>query len=166
MGVKYIHHWIILQCPIFCPSVLLPATPSRMFHAQITVLLQLHWTLTNCQWYTPLIERQKNKHKNSKFEDVGLKHRLYLRLDSMKYAAQGYYCGSTGAQTQIVSLICWHLCQMQYLWVARKYLGCGNLQNSMCQGGISEQRSWMLDTGRQWTTRILRGSPEVVHLQS
>ena len=48
---------------------------------------------------------------------------------------------------------------------SKQILGCENLQNSMCQGGMSEQWSWMLDTRRQWATGILRGAPEVVHLQ-
>ena len=59
-----------------------------------------------------------------------------------------------------------HFCQMQYLRAARIYLGCRNLQNSMYQGGMSEQRSWMRDTERQWATGILLGAPEVGHLQS
>ena len=75
-------------------------------------------------------------------------------------------CVSTGALMQIGLMICWHLFQMQYLRAARKYLGCGILQNSMCQGGMSEQWSWMLDPGRQWATGILLGVPEVVHLLS
>ena len=32
---------IIVQCSIFCPNLVLTATPSRMLLAQITVLLQL-----------------------------------------------------------------------------------------------------------------------------
>ena len=35
---KHVHDWIILQCPMFCPSLLLTATPSRMLLVQITVL--------------------------------------------------------------------------------------------------------------------------------
>ena len=31
----------------------------------------------------------------------------------------------------------------------------------MCQGGMSEQRSWMLNTGKQWATGILLGASEV-----
>ena len=46
---KHVHEWIILQCSMFCPSLLLIATPSRMLHAQITVKLHLHLILTNCQ---------------------------------------------------------------------------------------------------------------------
>ena len=42
MVAKSVHGWIILQCPMFCSSLWLTATPSRMLHAQITVLLQLH----------------------------------------------------------------------------------------------------------------------------
>ena len=42
MVAKHVHGWIILQCLMFCPSLLLTATPSKMLHAQITVLLQLH----------------------------------------------------------------------------------------------------------------------------
>ena len=48
-GSKHVHGFIILQCPMFCPSLLLTATPSRMLLVQITVLLQLRLTLTNCQ---------------------------------------------------------------------------------------------------------------------
>ena len=47
MVAKHVHGWIMLQCPMFCPSLLLTATPSRMLLVQITVLLQLHLTLTN-----------------------------------------------------------------------------------------------------------------------
>ena len=39
---KHVHGWIILQCPMFCPSQLLTAAPSIMLHTQSTVLLQLH----------------------------------------------------------------------------------------------------------------------------
>ena len=42
MVAKRVHGFIILQCPMFRPSLRLTATPSRMLHAQITVLLQLH----------------------------------------------------------------------------------------------------------------------------
>ena len=49
MVAKRVHGWIILQCPMFCPSLRLTATPFRMLHAQIIVLLQLHRILTNCQ---------------------------------------------------------------------------------------------------------------------
>ena len=57
--------------------------------------------------------------------------------------------GSTGARTQVAS----------------KYLGLRNLQNSMYHGGMSEKRSWMLDTGRQRTTGTLQGAPEIALLQ-
>ena len=55
---------------------------------------------------------------------------------------------------------------MQYLRKTNKYLGWGNFQNSMCKGGTSERRIWMLDTGWQLAIGILLGSPEVDHLQS
>ena len=55
---------------------------------------------------------------------------------------------------------------MQYLRAPSKYLGCGNPQNPMWQGGMSEQRSCMFYIGRLWATGILQGDPEVVHLQS
>ena len=43
MVAKRVHGWIILQCPMFCPSQRLTATPSRMLQVtQITVQLQLH----------------------------------------------------------------------------------------------------------------------------
>ena len=38
---------------------------------------------------THIIERQKNKHINWKFEDVGLKRKFYERLDNMLSAAPG-----------------------------------------------------------------------------
>ena len=38
---------------------------------------------------THTIERPKNKHINWKFEDVGLKHQFYERLDNMLDAAPG-----------------------------------------------------------------------------
>ena len=37
--------------------------------------------------------------------------------------------------------------------------GIGNLQNSIYQGGMSEQKSRMLNTWKQWATGILLGSP-------
>ena len=43
---------LYLQCAMFCPSLRLTATPSRMLHAQIPVLLQLHWILTNVGLFT------------------------------------------------------------------------------------------------------------------
>ena len=30
---KHVHDWIILHCPMFCPSLLMIAAPSRMLHA-------------------------------------------------------------------------------------------------------------------------------------
>ena len=42
MVAKHVHGWVVLHCPKFRPSLLLTAAPSRMFHAQITVQLQLH----------------------------------------------------------------------------------------------------------------------------
>ena len=39
----------IAMSNVLSESIRLTATPSRMLHAQITVLLQLHWILTNCQ---------------------------------------------------------------------------------------------------------------------
>ena len=39
---KHVHIWIILQCPMFCESLLLTAAPIRMLHAQVTERLQLH----------------------------------------------------------------------------------------------------------------------------
>ena len=63
-------------------------------------------------------------------------------------------------------LICYHLCQIQYLIEASKYLGCGILQDSMYQGGMNVQRSRMLDTGRQRVTGLLLGAPEVINLQN
>ena len=38
----HVHGWIILQCLMFCSSLLLTTSLSRMMLAQITVLLQLH----------------------------------------------------------------------------------------------------------------------------
>ena len=38
---------------------------------------------------THTIERQKNTHINWKFEDVGLKHQFYERLDNMLVSAPG-----------------------------------------------------------------------------
>ena len=38
---------------------------------------------------THTVERQKNKHINRKFEDVGLKSQFYQRLDCMLDAAPG-----------------------------------------------------------------------------
>ena len=53
------------------------------------------------------IERQKGKHINWKFEDVGLKFRFYQRLNSVLDAApMRDSCGSTGARTQIGLMIC------------------------------------------------------------
>ena len=39
MVAKHVYSLIILQCTMFCPSLLLTSTPSRMLCAQITVLL-------------------------------------------------------------------------------------------------------------------------------
>ena len=50
---------------------------------------------------------------------------------------------------------------------AIKYLGCGNLENSVYQGGTSEQRSWMPYTGLQWATGIfLRDNVDQLRSQS
>ena len=80
---KHVHGWIILECPMFCPSQLLTAIctlqdEAYSDHSVITVALnfdQLPMAYT--------IERHKNKHINWKFKDVGLKCRFYQRLDSM-----------------------------------------------------------------------------------
>ena len=53
---------IILQCPMFCPSLMLTATPSMMLLVQITVLLQLHLTLTTAN-DTHHRETKKQAHK-------------------------------------------------------------------------------------------------------
>ena len=55
---------------------------------------------------THTVERQKNKDINWKFEDVGLNHKFYQRLNCMLDAALGGYCGSTGARMQIGLLTC------------------------------------------------------------
>ena len=152
---------------MFCPSLLLTATSSRMLLVQITVLLQLRLTLTNCQWCTPLRD-QKSKHINWKFEDVILKRQFYERLDNMLDAAPGGLLrvnrgSDINRLTDLLTLISNAILKSR---AAHKYLGCGNPQNLMYQGRMSEQRSWMLDTGRPWATGILRAAPEVVHLQS
>ena len=87
MVAKRVHGWIIFQCPMFWPSQRLTATLFRMDvassdHCAITVTLNFDQLPM-----THSIEGQKAKHINWKFEDVGLKCRLYQRLDSMLGAA-------------------------------------------------------------------------------
>ena len=95
---------------------------------------------------TPTIERQKNKHVNWKFEDVGLKCQFHHRLHSMLDAAPvGVLRVKSGTDANRLTDLLTFMSK-QYLRAARKYLGCGNLKNSMCQGRMSEQRRWMLDT--------------------
>ena len=95
---------------------------------------------------THSIERQKAKHINWKFEDAGFKRRLYQRLDSMLDAApagllrviRGADANGLNDLLTFMSNVILKSKEIAEI-AARKYLGCGNLQNSMCQGGMSEQ---------------------------
>ena len=98
MVAKLVHGWIILQYLMFCPSLLLTDTPSRMLLVQITVLLHVAFNFDQLPM-THTVERPKNKHINWKLEYVGVKRQFYERLDNMIDAAPGDYCGSTGART-------------------------------------------------------------------
>ena len=90
---------------------------------------------------THSIERQKAKHINCKFENAEFKHQFYQRLDSLLGAAPaGLLRVNRGADAnKLYDLLTFMSNAIQI--AARKYLGCGNLQNSMYQGGMSEQRS-------------------------
>ena len=90
---------------------------------------------------THIIERPKNKEINWKFEDVGLKRQFYERLDNILDAASGRLLrvnkgSDVNRLTDLLAFI-----SNAYLRAASKYLGCRNPQNSMYQGGMSEQRS-------------------------
>ena len=77
MVAIHVHGWIILQCPMFCPSLLLTAAPSRMLPAQIIVqLVTLNFDRLPM---TQSIGGQKSKHINRTFEDAGLKSCFYQR---------------------------------------------------------------------------------------
>ena len=78
-----------------------------------------------------------------KFEDAGFKCQFSQRLDSMLDAAPaGLLQVNRGADAnRLNDLLTFMSNAILKLRVARKYLGCGNLQNSMCQGVMSEQRN-------------------------
>ena len=81
-----------------------------------------------------------NKQINWKFEDVLLKRHFY-QLDCMLNAApEGQLWVNRGTDAnRLTNLLTFMLNAI--LRAARKYVGCGNHQNSMYQGGMSEQRS-------------------------
>ena len=89
---------------------------------------------------TRSIEEQKAKHTNWKFEDAGLKCRFYQRLDSMLgVAPSGLLRVNRGADANMLDDLLTFMSNA--LRATGIYLGCIILQNSMHQGGMSEQRS-------------------------
>ena len=93
---------------------------------------------------THSIERNKAKHINWKFEDVGFKRQFYQMLDSMIDAAPaGLLRVNRGADANRLTDLLTFMSNaiLKSGMLARIYLGCGNLKNSLYQGGMSEQRN-------------------------
>ena len=143
MAGWYCNVWCYVRIRIFC---WLPHPPWCCIHSDhFAITLTLNFDKL---WPTPFIERQKSKHIIRKFEDVGLKRRFDHRLNSVSDSAPGEllrvnWSTDSNRFTDLLTFMSTAIL---------KYFGCGNLQYSMCLGGMSEERSWMLDTGRQWAT--------------
>ena len=87
---------------------------------------------------THSIERQKAKHINWKFEDVGLKCRFCQRLDSMLGAApSGLLRVNRDADANRLDDLLTFMSNEILKSGKDIYLGCRNLQNPMYQGGMS-----------------------------
>ena len=73
---------------------------------------------------------------------MGLKRRFYQRLDSLLDAAPaGLLRVNRGADANRLNNLLSFMSNAILIRAAMKYLGCGNLSNSMYQGEMREQRS-------------------------